>query len=117
MAFDAAVFKDRAIRIKDKELMVVAVALTTQCLDWIEIHAQRAKKAGATEQELAETTLVTAALRAGGAMMHSTHTLERWTGCNNASSLQRRMRGSNAGKRTAQTTNRRCSSLHTSHMN
>jgi hypothetical protein len=29
-----------------------------------------------TEQELAETTLVAAALRAGGAMTHGTHTLE-----------------------------------------
>ena len=30
----------------------------------------------ATEQELAETTLIAAALRAGGAMTHGTHTLE-----------------------------------------
>jgi AhpD family alkylhydroperoxidase len=42
----------------------------------IDIHVKRARKAGATEQELAETTPIAAALRAGGAMTHGTHTLE-----------------------------------------
>jgi AhpD family alkylhydroperoxidase len=58
------------------ELVAVAVALTTQCPYCIEIHTKKAKKASATEQELAETTLVAAALRAGAAMTHGTHTLE-----------------------------------------
>jgi AhpD family alkylhydroperoxidase len=53
----------------------VAVAITTQCPCCIEIHAARAKQAGATGQELAETTLISAALRAGGAMTHGTHAL------------------------------------------
>ena len=75
-AFDAAAFQHGVIPLKYKELMAVAVALTTQCPYCIEIHATKAKKAGATEQELAETTLVAAALRAGGAMTHGTHTLE-----------------------------------------
>ena len=76
MAFDAAAINAGTIPIKYKELMAVAVALTTQCPYCIDIHAKRAKKAGATEQELAETTLVAAALRAGGAVTHGTHTLE-----------------------------------------
>src|SRR5262245_5807987 len=76
LAFDEAAFKDGAIPLKYKELMAVAVALTTQCPYCIEIHAKKARKAGATEQELAETTLVAAALRAGGAVTHGTHTLE-----------------------------------------
>jgi AhpD family alkylhydroperoxidase len=75
-AFDAAALSDGAIPVKYKELMAVAVALTTQCPYCIDIHAKRAKKAGATEQELAETALVAAALRAGGAITHSTHMLE-----------------------------------------
>jgi AhpD family alkylhydroperoxidase len=75
-AFDAAALAPGAIPAKYKELMAVAVALTTQCPYCIEIHAKKAKKAGATEQELAETTLVAAALRAGGAVTHGTHTLE-----------------------------------------
>ena len=76
MVFDEAAFKGGVIPLKYKELMAVAVALTTQCPYCIEIHGKRAKKAGATEQELAETTLVAAALRAGGAVTHGTHTLE-----------------------------------------
>jgi AhpD family alkylhydroperoxidase len=76
VAFDAAAFRGGAIPVKYKELMCVAVALTTQCPYCIEIHAKRARQAGATEQELAETTLVAAALRAGSSMTHGTHTLE-----------------------------------------
>ncbi len=75
VAFDAAAFKNGVIPLKYKELMAVAVALTTQCPYCIEIHAKRAKQAGATEQELAETTLIAAALRAGGAVTHGTHTV------------------------------------------
>src|SRR5438132_4010885 len=76
LAFDKAAFADGAIPLKYKELMAVAVALTTQCPYCIEIHAKKARKAGATEQELAEVTLVAAALRAGGAVTHGTHALE-----------------------------------------
>src|SRR4051812_3888496 len=75
-AFDAAATKDGAIPHKYKELIAIAVALTTQCPYCIEIHTRNARKAGATEQELAETTIVAAALRAGAAMTHGTHTLE-----------------------------------------
>jgi AhpD family alkylhydroperoxidase len=76
LAFDEAAYKDGAIPVKYKELMAVAVALTTQCPYCIEIHSKKAKKAGATEEELAETTLLAAALRAGGAVTHGLHTLE-----------------------------------------
>jgi AhpD family alkylhydroperoxidase len=75
IAFDAAALKGGVIPAKYKELMAVAVALTTQCPYCIEIHTKKAKKAGATETELAETTMVAAALRAGGAVAHGTHTL------------------------------------------
>ena len=76
VAFDEAPFKGGVIPLKYKELMAVAVALTTQCPYCIDIHAKKARKAGATEQELAETTLIAAALRAGAAMTHGTHALE-----------------------------------------
>src|SRR5436189_6481174 len=76
VAFDEAVVKNGVIPLKYKELMAVAVALTTQCPYCIDIHAKKAKKAGATEQEIAETTLIAAALRAGAAMTHGTHALE-----------------------------------------
>jgi len=76
LAFDEAAFRDGAIPLKYKELIALGVALTTQCPYCIEIHSKKARKVGATEQELAETTLVAAALRAGGAMTHGTHALE-----------------------------------------
>lgn len=75
VAFDAAAFDEGAIPLKFKELMAVAAALTTQCPYCIEVHSQKARKAGATDRDLAETTLVAAAIRAGGAMTHGTHTL------------------------------------------
>ena len=76
VAFDEAAFQGGAIPLKYKELMAVAVALTTQCPYCIEIHTKRAKAAGCTEAELAEAVLVAAALRSGGAVTHGTHCLE-----------------------------------------
>jgi AhpD family alkylhydroperoxidase len=74
-AFDKAALADGAISAKMKELMAVAVALTTQCPYCIEIHSKRARAAGCTEAELAETIMVAAALKAGGAITHGTHCL------------------------------------------
>jgi AhpD family alkylhydroperoxidase len=76
VAFDQAVLKHGVVPLKYKELIAVGVALTTQCPYCIEIHTRGAKTAGATEQELAETTLIAASLRAGAAMTHGTHALE-----------------------------------------
>jgi AhpD family alkylhydroperoxidase len=76
VAFDKAAMSDGAIPAKTKELIAVAVAMTTQCPYCIEIHGKRAKAAGCTEAELAEAILVAAALRAGGAVTHGTHCLD-----------------------------------------
>ncbi len=64
--------KESALARKVKELLAIAVAHTTQCPYCIESHVKAAKKAGATETEIAEAIFVTAALRAGGAFAHST---------------------------------------------
>jgi AhpD family alkylhydroperoxidase len=74
-AFDKAAVAAGAIPVKYKELIAVAVALTTQCPYCIEIHSSNARKAGATEAELAEAAMVAAALRAGAAVTHATHGL------------------------------------------
>lgn len=76
VAFDKAALAAGAIPAKYKELMAVAVALTTQCPYCIEIHANRAREAGASTQELSEVVLVAAALRAGGAITHGTHAVK-----------------------------------------
>ena len=75
-AFDKAALADGAIPKKYKELMAIAVALTTQCPYCIEVHRQEALKAGATAQELAEVVFVASALRAGAAITHGTHLIE-----------------------------------------
>jgi AhpD family alkylhydroperoxidase len=74
-AFDKAAVAEGAIPVKYKELIAVAVALTTQCPYCIEIHNGNARKAGATEAEIVETAMVAAALRAGASVTHSTHAL------------------------------------------
>src|ERR1043165_9550737 len=71
-AFDKAAVADGAIPVKYKELIAVAVALTTQCPYCIDIHAGNARKAGATETELTEAAMVAASLRAGAAVTHAT---------------------------------------------
>jgi AhpD family alkylhydroperoxidase len=74
-AFDKAAIAAGAIPVKYKELMAVAVALTTQCPYCIDIHSTNARKAGATDVELTEAAMVAAALRAGAAVTHATHML------------------------------------------
>jgi len=72
-ALDRAALADGAIPKKYKELMPLAVALTTQCPYCLEVHREAAKQAGATETELAETVFIAMALRAGAALTHGTH--------------------------------------------
>jgi len=74
-AFDKAAVADGAIPVKYKELIAVAVALTTQCPYCIDIHSNSARKAGATDAEIVEAAMVAASLRAGGAVTHATHAL------------------------------------------
>jgi AhpD family alkylhydroperoxidase len=74
-AFDKASVADGAIPVKYKELIAVAVADTTQCPYCIDIHVENARKAGATDAELVEATMVAAALRAGASVTHATHAL------------------------------------------
>ncbi len=72
-AFGDAVFADGAVPRKYKELIAVAVALATQCPYCIEFHTRDARRHGAGDAELAEAALVSAAIRAGGAVTHAAH--------------------------------------------
>ncbi len=70
-AFDKAVARsDGAIPPKYRELIAVAVGLTTQCAYCLDVHTGRALAAGATREELAEVAFITAALRGGAALGH-----------------------------------------------
>ena len=72
VAFDASVFatEGREIPLKYRELIALAVGVTTQCVYCIEAHSTKAQAAGATQGELAEAAWVAAALKAGGAFAH-----------------------------------------------
>ena len=74
-AFDKAAVAEGAIPVKYKELIALAVALTTQCPYCIAIHNGNARKAGATDAEVVEAAMVAAALRAGASVTHATHAL------------------------------------------
>jgi len=72
-AFDKAAFAEGALSAQQKQIIAVAVALTTQCPYCIELHNKAARDAGATDAQLTEAALVAAAIRAGGAVTHATH--------------------------------------------
>jgi AhpD family alkylhydroperoxidase len=76
VAFDKAALAEGAIPGKYKELMALAVAFTTQCPYCIELHSNKARELGTSDQEIAEAVLVTAALRAGAAITHGTHAMK-----------------------------------------
>jgi len=75
--FEAWINLDRIVQREDgkvprkyRELIALAVAHVTQCVYCIDVHTKGAKKAGAAKEEVAESILIAAALRAGGAAAH-----------------------------------------------
>src|ERR1700732_3154453 len=74
--FDKAAMAEGAIPVKYKELIALGVGFTTQCPYCIEMDSNRARQAGALDEEIAETVVVTAAWRAGGAITHGTHAMK-----------------------------------------
>lgn len=67
---------DGVVPRKYRELIAIAVAVTTQCPYCIEVHAKAAKAAGVSREELVETAFIAAALRAGGAATHGAMALK-----------------------------------------
>jgi AhpD family alkylhydroperoxidase len=61
---------------KTRELIAMAVAVTTRCEGCIASHADAARKAGATEAEMGEALGVAIALNAGAAYIYSLRALE-----------------------------------------
>jgi AhpD family alkylhydroperoxidase len=68
--------EDGAIPRKYRELIALGVAVTTQCPYCIEAHVKAAKKAGASREEITESSFIAAALRAGGAATHGAMALK-----------------------------------------
>jgi len=70
LEFDGKVFAEAALPVKTKELIALGIAQITQCPWCIDAHTVRATKAGASEEEVAETTFVAMAMAAGAAWSH-----------------------------------------------
>ena len=66
----AAAFKDGALDAKTKELVALAIAITTHCDGCIASHAKGAARTGATEQEVAELIGVTISMNGGPATVY-----------------------------------------------
>jgi len=61
---------------KTRELIALAVAVTTRCDGCITVHAAEALKHGATREQVAEALGVAVALNAGAAMVYSARALD-----------------------------------------
>jgi len=72
----AANAKDSKLGPKVRELISLAVAVTTHCDGCITIHTDNALKAGATREEIAEALGVAMAMNAGATLIYSLRTLD-----------------------------------------
>ena len=61
---------------KTRELISLAVAVTTHCDGCIVVHTDAALKAGATKEEISEALGVAVAMNAGAALIYSTRVLD-----------------------------------------
>jgi AhpD family alkylhydroperoxidase len=76
VALDRSAATTRHLDAKTREMMALAVAVTTRCEGCIDAHARKAKAAGATKEEIAEALGVAIALNAGAALTYSLHVLD-----------------------------------------
>jgi len=70
----------RHLDAKTRELIALAVAVTTRCEGCIDAHARKARAAGASREEVAEALGVAIALNAGAALTYSLHVLDAMDG-------------------------------------
>ena len=75
-AFDQAAFADGAIDARTKQLLGVAIGHVTGCPYCIDFHTRLAKRAGATDAQLAEAVFVAMAMSAGKAWGHACIAME-----------------------------------------
>lgn len=66
----------KALDPKTRELIALAVAVTTRCDGCIAVHTDAARKAGASKEELVEALTVAIALNAGAALVYSARVMD-----------------------------------------
>lgn len=76
LTFENEVYHElKAIPLKTKELIALAVAHVTGCPYCIDVHVKKFKALGGTREEAFEAILVATSTRAGAVLSHATHTL------------------------------------------
>ncbi|KTB62362.1 MULTISPECIES: carboxymuconolactone decarboxylase family protein [Pseudomonas] len=78
MALGEAAEENNVLDAKTRELISIAVAITTRCDGCIAAHADAAIKAGATREEVAATLATAISLNAGAAYIYSLRALEAY---------------------------------------
>ncbi|AIB46213.1 MULTISPECIES: carboxymuconolactone decarboxylase family protein [Haemophilus] len=78
-ALGAAAAEGNVLDAKTRELIALAVAVTTRCESCISVHAEEAVKAGASEAEVAAALATAIALNAGAAYTYSLRALEAYS--------------------------------------
>jgi AhpD family alkylhydroperoxidase len=76
MTLSGANAKSSALGEKTRQLISLAVAVTTRCDGCIVFHTQAALKAGATKAEISEALGVSVAMNAGAALIYSARVLD-----------------------------------------
>ncbi|WP_212005690.1 carboxymuconolactone decarboxylase family protein [Chitinophaga sp. HK235] len=75
--FDHIVLEEpSAIPAKYKEMIAIAVALTTQCPYCLEKHTGKAGMLGVTNEEMAEVIMIAAAVRSGATLGYGLLTMK-----------------------------------------
>jgi AhpD family alkylhydroperoxidase len=77
-ALHRASMGDGALDIKTKELIALAIGISTRCVDCIGFHVQGALKHGASRDEVAETISVAVMMGGGPAYMYGVKALEAY---------------------------------------
>lgn len=77
-ALHAAGGETNHLSAKTRELICIAVAVTTRCDTCIANHVEKAIAAGATQEEIAEALGVAVAMNAGAALAYSAKAIEAY---------------------------------------
>jgi AhpD family alkylhydroperoxidase len=76
MALSAAGQKSDLLGAKTRELIALAVAVTSRCDGCITVHTEAAIKHGATKEEIVEALGVAVAVNAGAALVYSARVVD-----------------------------------------
>ena len=76
MALGEASAENDVLDAKTRELISLAVAVTTRCDGCLAVHSQQAVKHGASREEIAEALGVAVAMNAGAALVYSARAMD-----------------------------------------